>query len=77
MLKSRLCTQKQFETAEFREWCARMKEAPRLHRKLWEFCYIAQALFERELLAPQKRGLVFELGKSRLLRYLPATVAQS
>jgi SAM-dependent methyltransferase len=37
-----------------------------MHRKLWEWCYIAQALWERGLLAPGKRGLGFAVGKEPL-----------
>jgi 2-polyprenyl-3-methyl-5-hydroxy-6-metoxy-1,4-benzoquinol methylase len=66
LLKSRLCTQEQFETVEYREWCARIGEAPRLHRKQWEYCYIAQALFERGLLAAPRRGLGFGVGQEPL-----------
>ena len=66
MLKSRLCTQEQLETTEYQEWCAKMGEAPKLHRKQWEYYYIAQALFEHGLLAPQKRGLGFGVGQEPL-----------
>jgi len=66
MLKSRLCTQEQLETATHMEWCARIREEPRLHRKQWEFCYIAQALHERGLLAPGRRGLGFGVGQEPL-----------
>ncbi len=66
MLTSRLCTQAQMESKEYEEWCARIREAPRLHRKQWEFVYIAQALFERGMLAPGKRGLGFGVGQEPL-----------
>lgn len=36
------------------------------HRKLWEFVYIAQALRERGMLAPGKRGLGFAVGTEPL-----------
>jgi len=66
LLKSCLCTQNQFETAEYRDWCSRIGEVPRLHRKQWEYCYIAQALFELGLLAPQSKGLGFGVGQEPL-----------
>src|SRR5512142_3001023 len=66
MLTSRLCTQAQMQSKEYEEWCARIREAPRLHRKQWEFVYIAQALFERGMLAPGKRGLGFGVGQEPL-----------
>lgn len=66
MLRSRLCTQEQFDCPYYRRWCARLGEPPRLHRKQWEFCFIAQALFERGMLAPAKKGLGFGVGREPL-----------
>jgi hypothetical protein len=37
-----------------------------MHRKTWEWCYIAQALDERGLLQPGRRGLVFAAGQEPL-----------
>jgi SAM-dependent methyltransferase len=39
-----------------------MKDRFRPHRKLWEFVYIAQALWENGLLVPGRRGLGFGCG---------------
>src|SRR5262249_4886417 len=61
-LKSCICTQAQLESATFRQWCQRLGEPFKLHRKLWEFAYIAQALFERGTLQPGRRGLGFAVG---------------
>lgn len=66
LLRSRPCTQEQLETDRYRQWCARIGETPRLHRKQWEFCYIAQALYERGMLEPGKRGLGFGVGQEPL-----------
>ncbi len=42
-------------------------QAPILyHRKLWEFCYIFQALYENGLLIPGSMGLGFGVGKEPL-----------
>lgn len=61
------CTQSQLESPDFRKWVERLKDQPdRLHRKLWEFCYIAQALYERGMLRPGLRGLGFGVGKEPL-----------
>ena len=44
-----------------------MHERPmHMHRKVWEYCYIAQALDERGMLAPQRRGLGFAVGQEPL-----------
>src|SRR5262249_20129644 len=65
-LKSCLCTQAQIESETFQFWSEKLRPAwdssgsgLKLlhHRKLWEWCYIAQALWERGLLRPGKRGL--------------------
>ncbi len=66
MLKSQVCRAEQLESAEFRQWCARMKETFQYHRKLWEYCYIAQALAERGKLRPGMRGLGFAVGTEPL-----------
>lgn len=66
MLKSRLCTQEQFDGPLYSEWCARIKETRRLHRKQWEFYFVAQALYERGMLAPGKVGLGFGVGREPL-----------
>ena len=66
MLTSRLCTQAQLETPEYREWCDRMHEPAYFHRKPWEFFFIAQALFERDMLRPGRHGLGFGVGHEPL-----------
>lgn len=67
MLKTCLCSQAQLESEPFREWCRRMNIHHALHRKLWEYGYIAQALHERGVLAPGKRGLGFGVGTEPLV----------
>lgn len=66
MLKSAVCTQVQLEAPAFRRWAAEMKVPFKVHRKLWEFCYVAQALFERGKLRPGMRGLGFAVGMEPL-----------
>lgn len=66
-LKSGMCRQEQLASAPFQDWVLRMHEGlGHMHRKVWEFCYIAQALSERGLLAPSKRGLGFAVGQEPL-----------
>jgi SAM-dependent methyltransferase len=65
-LKSGLCTQEQLESEAFRAWLDRLREPFRLHRKFWEFGYIAQALHERGMLRPGRRGLGFGVGREPL-----------
>lgn len=67
MLASQLCNQEQMQSAAYREWCRRIKEPPRFHRKQWEYFYIAQALAERGMLAVWKRGIGFGVGRELLV----------
>lgn len=66
MLKSKLCKQEDFETDWFNNACLKLHETFKYHRKLWEFCYIYQALLENGVLQPNKRGLGFGVGKEPL-----------
>jgi len=62
-LKSGLCRQVHFSTDEFRFWARAMALPPRMHRKDWEWFYIAQALYERDMLQEGRKGLVFAVGQ--------------
>lgn len=54
-------------SAAFQSWAVRMHYPPACaHRKIWEYCYIAQALAERGMLAPGRRGLGFAVGQEPL-----------
>lgn len=64
--RSVICRQEHFETGYFTYWAAQMAHAPVYHRKLWEFVFIAQALYERSLLRDGVKGLGFGVGKEPL-----------
>ena len=67
MLRSEMCKQAVLESETFQRWCARLGERPgHMHRKVWEFCYISQALEERGMLGPGRRGLGFAVGQEPL-----------
>ena len=66
LLGSCICTRSHFETEWLQRWSAKLKSRPVLHRKLWEFCYIAQALEERGMLGPGRTGLGFGVGQEPL-----------
>lgn len=66
MLKSQVCRAAELESPDFRQWLAPMKEPFKYHRKLWEYCFIAQALAERGKLQPGIRGLGFAVGQEPL-----------
>lgn len=60
------CTQSQMEDPAYAWWCEQIAEAPRMHRKQWEFCYILQVLARYGMLAPGLRGLGFGVGEEPL-----------
>jgi len=65
-LQSCLCTQTQLVCPAFQHWIRRMRDTPRMHRKQWEHCFVSQALYERGVLSPGKRGLGFAVGQEPL-----------
>lgn len=66
-LVSCLATQAQLESEPFQAWARRLAREPGANRKTWEFCFIAQALWERGMLAPGRRGLGFAVGREPLV----------
>lgn len=66
-LASCQCGQAQLQSPKFQAWAVRMGEEPmRFHRKIWEYCFIAQALYERGMLRPGSRGIGFGVGQEPL-----------
>jgi SAM-dependent methyltransferase len=76
VLKSQVCKFSDFESEWFARWAPQLGHAakgaegasaagrfyPRYHRKDWEFCAVVQALVERGVVGPGKRGLGFAVG---------------
>jgi hypothetical protein len=65
-LGSSLCSESVLGSPAFRYWTSALHQPWRLHRKLWEFCFVCQALYERGLLESGKRGLGFAVGEEPL-----------
>jgi SAM-dependent methyltransferase len=65
-LPSLVCSSLDWHTPWLPYWAARCGMKPAMHRKLWEFAYIAQALSGSGLLRPGARGLGFGCGKEPL-----------
>ncbi|MDR2793708.1 MAG: methyltransferase domain-containing protein, partial [Treponema sp.] len=63
---SQICNQEFFGLPFYQYWMTKLKEKPFFHRKQWEFVYIAQVLFENNLLKAGSRGLGFGVGKEPL-----------
>jgi hypothetical protein len=73
-----LCTEAQLTSAPFVEWADRIRPAWDLehsgvavgtHRKLWEWLFIIEALHERDMLRPGRRGLGFGVGRDPLAAF--------
>lgn len=65
-LTSCLAAVNHLESPAFRHWTEALGLRWRRHRKLWEFSFICQALFERGMLEPGRRGLGFAVGEEAL-----------
>lgn len=66
-ITGQVCGAADFESTAFSEWCTAMAVFPRLHRKTWEFVFIAEALRQRGLLKEGMRGLGFGVGEEPLV----------
>ena len=67
LLRSAICSQAQLESEDFKACARLLQERPgNLHRKVWEFCFITQALHERDMLRPGRAGLGFAVGQEPL-----------
>jgi hypothetical protein len=64
--RSELCKQADFSLDAYRYWSSALGLVPALHRKHWEFFYLCQALYERELLELGRTGLGFGVGREPL-----------
>lgn len=77
MLRSQLCSADSLRSPALRAWAERLRplwvggahddREIMLHRKMWEWLFIAEALRERGLLAPGRRGLGFGVGQEPLV----------
>lgn len=66
---SAVCRQASFEEPHFAYWAARLGEGLRYHRKLWEFVFVSQVLWERGALVSRARGLGFGVGLEPLAAF--------
>jgi FkbM family methyltransferase len=66
VLTSGFCVSEQLRSPAFRHWLSILGLEWRLHRKLWEFGFVIQALYERGCLDSECRGLGFAVGEEPL-----------
>jgi SAM-dependent methyltransferase len=69
---SQPCTFEQVRSPEYRAWCERLGIPSLTHRKLWEWCYILQALTVAGMAGPRRRGVGFGVGNEPITAYLAA-----
>ena len=68
-LKSKASTQADLENDWTAYWIGELKAARIFHRKLWEFAYVLQAVYENGFLQSGTRGLGFGCGEEPLPSY--------
>lgn len=61
-MESAICTQQQLLSSELQMWAKLFNQPGVLHRKAWEWCFIAQALQEHGVLMTGEVGLGFGVG---------------
>src|SRR5260370_23705160 len=71
-LQSKPSTQADLESDWAAYWLAQLKTPRIFHRKLWEFAYLLQALWEKGVLGPGNRGLGFGCCQEPSPSYLAA-----
>lgn len=63
---SQLATEGQFYGDTYKDWCSKIHERARFHRKQWEFVYILQSLQVHNKLHAGSKGLGFGVGTEPL-----------
>lgn len=71
-LPSKGCTQRDIESTWLAHWMGALQTPVIYHRKIWEFGYVLQALFEAGHLEHGQRGLGFGCGAEPIPSYLAA-----
>ncbi|WP_170850273.1 MULTISPECIES: class I SAM-dependent methyltransferase [unclassified Beijerinckia] len=75
-LSSKLCRQADIESDWMRYWCGQLRLTPIYSRKIWELCFVLQALWEAGLLESGRSGLGFAVGAEPIPAFLAARGAQ-
>jgi SAM-dependent methyltransferase len=71
-LPCKATTQADLESPWFAYWCKQLNIAPIYHRKLWEFAYVLQVLFDHGQLRPGASGIGFGCGAEPLASWFAA-----
>lgn len=65
-LKSKLSTQQDIESEWVLYWCSKLNIEPMYHRKIWELCYVPQAIYDAIDMNQQLHGIGFGCGEEPL-----------
>jgi hypothetical protein len=65
-MKSELCTQEKLASKLYQDWAKVFGTPNHMHRKIWEWVFISEALHSSGMLAPGKLGLGFAVGSEPL-----------
>jgi len=68
-IASKPTTQSDIQSQWFLYWCKTLGVPPMPHRKLWEFAFCLQALFEHRVLKEGSKGIGFGCGEEPLPAY--------
>ncbi len=71
-LGSGLCLQQHMEQPWSHYWCSRLGMVPLYHRKVWEDCFLAQALWEAGMLNARRRAIGFAVGREMMPAFFAA-----
>ncbi len=69
---SQACSHSQIASKRFDWWCRQIRHERILHRKLWEWCYILQAIDQTGMATTGRRGLGFGVGIEPITGWLAA-----
>ncbi|MFN3890913.1 MAG: methyltransferase domain-containing protein [Beijerinckiaceae bacterium] len=69
-LASKPSTQADLESDWVATWCGKLGIPVVFHRKIWELCYVLQALHDADLLVDSARGLGFGCGQEPIPSFL-------
>jgi len=69
-LKSKATLQADVEAPWFAYWCSRLNIPVTYHRKIWEYCFLLQALHDGGMLGPGRRGIGFACGEEPIPSFL-------
>lgn len=65
-LSCKACTQADLVSSWVTYWCGQLRIPVIFHRKIWELCYVLQALHDHDCLRPGSKGVGFGCGQEPL-----------